>query len=52
LIFLFLFPSREKERLNSSFISTGAGGKIIIAFPGKNEKSCFHDTITPVSTSV
>lgn len=33
-------------------ILTDAGGRIITAFPGKNDISCFHDIQTPVSTGV
>ena len=37
---------------NSITILTDAGGRIITAFPGITQLSCFHDNSCPASTSV
>lgn len=40
------------QTTNTITILTDAGGKIITAFPGKNNLSCFHDSQHPTSTNV
>jgi hypothetical protein len=40
------------QPINIITILTDAGGKIITAFPGKINVSCFHDSQHPVSTSI
>jgi hypothetical protein len=37
---------------NTITILTDAGGRIITAFPGKKDMSCFHDIPAPVSTTL
>ena len=44
--------NKNGHSTNTITIITDTGGKIITAFPGKNEISCFHDSCIPASATV
>jgi hypothetical protein len=43
---------KKGQSTNIITVLTDAGGNIITAFPGTNDKSCFHDNLDSVSKSI